>query len=99
MANRGKPGPHQVWVSVRCASCWTQSIAQLDGITAHLPPVVLSACPSCKSQTRAFVLAAVIPLVPRATVREIHKRVRMGEGVAYTQQALPLLDINKPANE
>lgn len=94
-----KAAPRQVWVSVRCAVCWTQSIAALDGVTAHLPPVVLAACPACQAQTRAFVLASVVPLVPRARVRDLERRVKAGEGVTYTQQALPLLDLGSPAEE
>lgn len=99
MAKPPKTGPRQVWVSVRCAVCWTQAIASLDGITAHLPPVVLAACPSCKAQTRAFVLASLVPLLPRATVADLQRRVKRGEGLAYTQQALPLLDVDSPAEE
>lgn len=99
MSKPAQRGPRQVWVSIRCASCWTQSIAQLDGVTTHLPPVVLASCPSCQAQTRAFVLATVTPLVPRATVADLQRRVKRGEGVAYTQQALPLLELGSPAEE
>lgn len=99
MAKRGSAPPRQVWVSVRCAVCWTQSIAALDGVTAHLPPVVLSTCPSCQARTRAFVLASVVPLVPRAKVAELQRRVKRGEGLTYTQQELPLLDLGNPAEE